>query len=109
MQGLTFPLLENANEYIVHGFAYNDYLKEVEPPTAIGRVGASLDKAFASECGRATITMSCFLHSQARDHKQLLSCRCCRCCMCVRVCLLRLLTPLCLFASACRRHLPECA
>jgi hypothetical protein len=51
LQGLTFPLLENANEYIVHGFAYNDYLKEVEPPTAIGRVGASLDKAFASECG----------------------------------------------------------
>lgn len=48
-QGLTFPLLENANEYIVHGFAYNDYLKEVDPPTTIGRVGASLDKAFASE------------------------------------------------------------
>jgi hypothetical protein len=48
-QGLTFPLLENANEYIVHGFAYNDYLKELEVPTQIGRVGASLDKAFASE------------------------------------------------------------
>lgn len=52
LQGLTFPLLENANEYIVHGFAYNDYLKQVDPPTTIGRVGASLDKAFASEWAR---------------------------------------------------------
>jgi hypothetical protein len=50
LQGLTFPLLENANEWIVHGFAYNDYLKELETPAAqIGRLGASLDKAFASE------------------------------------------------------------
>lgn len=48
-QGLTFPLLENANEYIVHSFAYNDYLTEVDPPSSIGRVGASLDKAFASK------------------------------------------------------------
>jgi len=49
LQGLTFPLLENANEYIIHGFAYNDYLTEVEPPTSIGRVGGSLDKALASK------------------------------------------------------------
>jgi hypothetical protein len=49
LQGLTFPLLENANEWIVHGYAYNDYLKELDPPTQIGRVGGSLDKAFASE------------------------------------------------------------
>jgi hypothetical protein len=49
LQGLTFPLLENANEYIVHSFAYNDYLAEVDPPSSIGRVGASLDKAFASK------------------------------------------------------------
>jgi hypothetical protein len=49
LQGLTFPLLENANEWIVHSFAYNDYLTELDPPTQIGRVGGSLDKAFASE------------------------------------------------------------
>jgi hypothetical protein len=23
LQGLKFPLLENANEYVVHGFTYN--------------------------------------------------------------------------------------
>lgn len=59
LQGLTFPLLENANEWIVHGFAYNDYLKELDPPTQIGRVGGSLDKAFASEW-----TIVCLHHLQ---------------------------------------------
>lgn len=81
MQGLTFPLLENANEYIVHGFAYDDYLNEVKPPTNIGRVGASLDKAFASECGRAHSQCHVMLCTQPGQGSQ--AAVCCRCCMCV--------------------------
>ena len=29
-QGLGFPLLENANEYVLQGFSFQDYLREVE-------------------------------------------------------------------------------
>ena len=29
LSGLNFPLLENANEYVVHGFTYTDYLTEL--------------------------------------------------------------------------------
>ena len=29
LKSLTFPLLENINEYVVHGFTYNDYLTEL--------------------------------------------------------------------------------
>lgn len=30
---LNFPLLENANEYVVHGFTYGNYLQELEMPS----------------------------------------------------------------------------
>lgn len=46
VQNLTFPLLENANEYIVHGYAYSNYLSQLDPPSRIFQEGASLDKAF---------------------------------------------------------------
>jgi acetamidase/formamidase len=29
---LNYPLLENANEYVIHGYAYADYLREVPNP-----------------------------------------------------------------------------
>ena len=29
LTNLGFPLLENANEYVVHGFTVNDYIKEL--------------------------------------------------------------------------------
>jgi hypothetical protein len=48
-QGLDFPLLENKNEYVVHGYAYSNYLKELNPPGQIFSKGASLDKAFEGE------------------------------------------------------------
>ncbi|KAK9786686.1 hypothetical protein WJX73_007705 [Symbiochloris irregularis] len=40
---LDYPLLENANEYIIHGFAYRDWAREIENPQinvgAYGPVG----------------------------------------------------------------------
>lgn len=50
-QGLTFPLLENANEYHIHGYAYPNYLKQLDPPSKIFAEGGSLDKAFAGLWG----------------------------------------------------------
>ncbi|KAK9815353.1 hypothetical protein WJX72_002191 [[Myrmecia] bisecta] len=44
VQNLTFPLLENANEYVVHSFTSKDYLKELPVPNAIYQQ-SSLDKA----------------------------------------------------------------
>ncbi|KAK9815846.1 hypothetical protein WJX72_010706 [[Myrmecia] bisecta] len=44
VQNLTFPLLENANEYVVHGFTFADYLKELDDPTTV-YAKSSLDKA----------------------------------------------------------------
>ena len=29
LKGLNMPLLENANEFVVHGFTYTDYLTEL--------------------------------------------------------------------------------
>ncbi|BDA46691.1 probable formamidase C869.04 [Coccomyxa sp. Obi] len=43
---LNFPLLENANEYVVHGFTYNDYLKELDMPFKDIYSKSSLDRAF---------------------------------------------------------------
>lgn len=45
-QDLSFPLLENANEYVVHGYAYSKYLQQLPSPGDIFSKGASLDKAF---------------------------------------------------------------
>ena len=51
-QSLDFPLLENKNEYVVHGYAYSNYLKELNPPGQVFSKGASLDKAFEGRGGR---------------------------------------------------------
>ena len=32
LEGLEFPLIENANEYIVHGLQWPDYLRELDNP-----------------------------------------------------------------------------
>eukprot|EP00879_Flechtneria_rotunda_P024312 GHRR01025768.1.p1 GENE.GHRR01025768.1~~GHRR01025768.1.p1 ORF type:complete len:216 (+),score=51.69 GHRR01025768.1:731-1378(+) len=46
VKNLSFPLLENANEYVVHGYAYSAYLKQLATPGDVFAKGASLDKAF---------------------------------------------------------------
>lgn len=42
---LDFPLLETSTEYVVHGFAYANFLEELEDPSSIFAVGGSLDLA----------------------------------------------------------------
>lgn len=42
---LDFPLLETSEEYVVHGFAYSNYLDQLEDPSDIFAEGASLDLA----------------------------------------------------------------
>ena len=32
LEGLEFPLIENANEYVVHGLQWPDYLRELDNP-----------------------------------------------------------------------------
>eukprot|EP00882_Tetradesmus_deserticola_P028579 GHRQ01031844.1.p1 GENE.GHRQ01031844.1~~GHRQ01031844.1.p1 ORF type:complete len:114 (+),score=21.52 GHRQ01031844.1:441-782(+) len=46
LQDLKFPLLENKNEWHIHGYAYGNYLTELNPPGQVFAKGASLDKAF---------------------------------------------------------------
>jgi hypothetical protein len=46
LQNLKFPLLENKNEWHIHGYAYGNYLTELNPPGQVFARGASLDKAF---------------------------------------------------------------
>jgi hypothetical protein len=48
-QNLKFPLLENKNEWHIHGYAYGNYLTELNPPGQVFAKGASLDKAFEGE------------------------------------------------------------
>jgi hypothetical protein len=43
-------LLENANEYVVHGYAYSNYLQQLNPPSEVFGKGGSLDKAFEGGC-----------------------------------------------------------
>lgn len=43
---INFPLLETADEYVVHGFAFADYLEQLQNPSTIFTDGASLDAAF---------------------------------------------------------------
>ncbi|CAB9499424.1 Acetamidase formamidase [Seminavis robusta] len=45
VQGLNFPLLETSTEFVIHGFAYNNYLDQVEDPSNVFAEGASLDLA----------------------------------------------------------------
>ena len=47
VQDLTFPLLETADQYVVHGFAYANYLDELEDASTIFQEGATLDRAMA--------------------------------------------------------------
>mmetsp|Transcript_21532 Transcript_21532/g.31851 ORF Transcript_21532/g.31851 Transcript_21532/m.31851 type:complete len:575 (+) Transcript_21532:337-2061(+) len=42
---LDWPLLETSDYYVVHGFAYKNYLDELEDPSNIFREGASIDAA----------------------------------------------------------------
>lgn len=43
--GVEWPLLETSDLYVVHGFAYTDYLGELDDPSTIFAVGASIDDA----------------------------------------------------------------
>eukprot|EP00951_Prasinocladus_malaysianus_P013354 scaffold100793_cov30-Prasinocladus_malaysianus.AAC.1 len=45
VSNLTFPLLETSEEYVVHGFAYSNYLDQLAMPSDIFAEGASLDMA----------------------------------------------------------------
>jgi len=42
---LTFPLLETSEEYVIHGFAYNNYLDDLPNPSTVFQEGASLNMA----------------------------------------------------------------
>jgi Predicted acetamidase/formamidase len=44
---LNFPLLETDEQYIIHGFAYENYLDELPDASTIFVNGTSLDKAMA--------------------------------------------------------------
>eukprot|EP00877_Chromochloris_zofingiensis_P000674 jgi/Chrzof1/10607/Cz05g05010.t1 len=49
VQGLDFPLLENANEYIVHGYAIKDYLRDLpNPQVTVFARGANLSLALTN-------------------------------------------------------------
>jgi hypothetical protein len=39
LKDLDYPLLENVNEYVVHGFSYKNYLTELGYATAKGPDG----------------------------------------------------------------------
>lgn len=45
VQNLNFPLLETSDKYVVHGFAFSNYLDQLEDPSDIFAEGASLDMA----------------------------------------------------------------
>jgi len=45
VETLSFPLLETKDKYVVHGFAYANYLDDLEDPSTIFSEGASLDLA----------------------------------------------------------------
>mmetsp|Transcript_11343 Transcript_11343/g.27330 ORF Transcript_11343/g.27330 Transcript_11343/m.27330 type:complete len:288 (+) Transcript_11343:1834-2697(+) len=45
--GVEWPLLETSSEYVVHGFAYTNYLDELEDASTIFAEGASIDDAMA--------------------------------------------------------------
>lgn len=47
VKSLTFPLLETADQFVVHGFAYHNYLDQLEDPSDIFVEGATLNRAMA--------------------------------------------------------------
>ncbi|KAK9807208.1 hypothetical protein WJX73_009034 [Symbiochloris irregularis] len=44
-EDLTFPLLENDNEWVVHGFTYANYLNELDTPFKTVYADSTLDRA----------------------------------------------------------------
>lgn len=46
VETLDFPLLETADAFVVHGFAYANYLDDLEDPSTIFAEGSTLDLAF---------------------------------------------------------------
>ena len=44
---VDFPLLETSTQFVIHGFAYNNYLDQLDDPSTIFQVGATLDLAMA--------------------------------------------------------------
>lgn len=47
VETLDFPLLETSTQFVIHGFAYENYLDELADPSDIFAEGASLDLAMA--------------------------------------------------------------
>jgi acetamidase/formamidase len=47
VQNLNFPLLETSDQYVIHGFAFDNYLDQLADPSDIFQEGASLDLAMA--------------------------------------------------------------
>lgn len=45
VSGVDWPLLETKDEYVVHGFAYTNYLDELPDPSTIFQNGTSIDAA----------------------------------------------------------------
>ena len=43
--GVDWPLLETNSQWVVHGFAYSNYLDQIPDPSDIFRDGTSIDKA----------------------------------------------------------------
>jgi hypothetical protein len=46
VMSMPFPLLETSTQFVVHGFAYYNYLDQLDDPSTIFAEGASLDLAF---------------------------------------------------------------
>lgn len=47
VETLSFPLLETSNKFVIHGFAYANYLDDIPDASDIFSLGASLDLAMA--------------------------------------------------------------
>lgn len=45
---IDFPLLETSEQFVIHGFAYKNYLDELTDPSSIFGDGTSLDLAMAN-------------------------------------------------------------
>lgn len=52
VQNLAYPLLETETDYIIHGFAYSNYLDQLARPDTIAAVGNSTDMALKDCYGR---------------------------------------------------------
>jgi len=55
VQNLNFPLLETAEQFVIHGFAYTDFLEELTTPSDIFSVGASVDRALEDAFNKTRI------------------------------------------------------